>query len=129
MWNPESQMSNKKRRQFLRKLTQKRKKYLLLGVHGGIFSEGVDYPGEMGVGVFVISPGLPTFSYEQELIKEYFQNRYGKGFEYAYRNVGMNRVIQAAGRIFRSETDKGFVLLMGKRFDNQYYKRVFPKDW
>ncbi|MFX1514164.1 MAG: ATP-dependent DNA helicase [Promethearchaeota archaeon] len=125
----EREMSDRKRRRFLRRLKQIKKGNLLLGVHGGIFSEGVDYPSEMAVGVFIIGPGLPMFSFEQELIKNYFQDLYGKGFEYAYRNIGMNRVIQAAGRIFRSEKDKGFVLLMGKRFTNPYYRSVFPKDW
>ncbi len=125
----EKEMSTRKRRKFLAELRRSKNKNLLLGVHGGIFSEGVDYPGEMAVGAFVVGPGLPMFSYEQELIKNYFQDTYGKGFEYAYRNIGMNRVVQAAGRIFRSATDKGFVLLMGKRFNTPYYYNVLPKDW
>ncbi|MFX0126290.1 MAG: ATP-dependent DNA helicase, partial [Candidatus Hodarchaeota archaeon] len=90
----EREMSERKRRKFLRRLKQSNEKYLLLGVHGGIFSEGVDYPGEMADGIFIIGPGLPTFYFEQELINNYFQDTYGKGFEYAYRNVGMNRVVQ-----------------------------------
>lgn len=122
-------MSEKARRQILSQLRSQTTSYLLLGVHGGIFSEGVDYPGDMAIGVFIISPGLPQYCFEQELIKEYFQKQYYRGFEFAYRNPGLTRVIQAAGRIFRSETDRGFVVLIGQRFHTNYYRSVLPKDW
>ncbi|MHA1777099.1 MAG: ATP-dependent DNA helicase [Promethearchaeota archaeon] len=103
--------------------------YLLCGVHGGIFSEGVDYEGDMGIGVFIIGPGLPSYNFEQELIKNYFQQTMKKGFEYAYRNPGMTRVIQAAGRIFRSDKDRGIVLLIGNRFSLPFYASLFPPEW
>ncbi|TFH28086.1 MAG: ATP-dependent DNA helicase [Promethearchaeota archaeon] len=122
-------MAEKHRRTTLRLLKQQDRPRLLLGVHGGIFSEGVDYEGEMGIGVFVVGPGLPSFCYEQELIKDYFEQSLKKGFEYAYRNPGMTRVIQAAGRIFRSETDRGVVIFLGKRFNLPYYAKLFPKEW
>ncbi|MHA1672325.1 MAG: ATP-dependent DNA helicase [Promethearchaeota archaeon] len=122
-------MSESHRRKFLRSLEKQDQPRLLLGVHGGIFSEGVDYEGEMGIGVFVISPGLPPYCFEQELIKDYYDQTLKKGFEYAYRNPGMTRVIQAAGRIFRSESDRGVVIFMGKRFNLSYYAELFPKEW
>ncbi|WP_457558897.1 ATP-dependent DNA helicase [Candidatus Harpocratesius sp.] len=102
---------------------------LLCGVHGGIFSEGVDYEGDMGIGVFIIGPGLPSYNFEQELIKDYFQKTLHKGFEYAYRNPGMTRVIQAAGRIIRSSQDRGVIVLIGERFAAPYYAELFPKEW
>jgi Rad3-related DNA helicase len=66
---------------------------------------------------------------EQELMQKYFEYKWKKGFEYAYRNPGMMKVIQAAGRIFRTSTDRGFVMLLGHRFSTPYYKNVFPTDW
>lgn len=103
--------------------------YLLCGVHRGIFSEGVDYEGDMGIGVFIVGPGLPSYNFEQELIKDYFDKTFQQGFEYAYRNPGITSVIQAAGRIFRSAEDKGTVLLIGERFSLPYYSDLLPKEW
>lgn len=122
-------MSENNRRKYLKRLQVPDKKYLLLAVHGGIFSEGVDFTGDMAIGAFIIGPGLPAFSTEQELIKQYFEDKWSKGFEYAYRNPGMMKVIQAAGRIFRTSTDRGFVMLIGQRFISSYYKSVLPTDW
>ncbi|MBY9003753.1 MAG: hypothetical protein KGD73_07255 [Candidatus Lokiarchaeota archaeon] len=96
---------------------------------GGIFSEGVDFIGDMAIGAFIIGPGLPAFSMEQDLIRKYFEFKWNKGFDYAYRNPGMIKVIQAAGRIFRTSTDRGFVILIGHRFSTPYYKSVLPTDW
>ena len=122
-------MSETKRKNYLKKLKTSNKNYLLLAVHGGIFSEGVDFIGDMAIGAFIIGPGLPAFSMEQELMQKYFEYKWKKGFEYAYRNPGMMKVIQAAGRIFRTSTDRGFVMLLGHRFSTPYYKNVFPTDW
>ena len=77
---------------------------LVLAVLGGIFAEGVDYPGEMLSEVIVVSPALPQFNPERELLKAYFQEVYGRGFEYAYLIPGLTRVVQAAGRLIRSDT-------------------------
>lgn len=125
----EPNMNDRKRKHFLKKLQEDNQNYLLLGVHGGIFSEGVDFMGDMAIGAFIIGPGLPAYTFEQELRKKYFQDKWQKGFQYAYRNPGMNKVIQAAGRIFRSETDKGFVMFIGRRFETKFYAEVFPKEW
>ncbi len=122
-------MTEKSRKIILEKLESGVVPYLLLGVHGGIFSEGVSFDGNMAIGAFIVSPGLPQYCYEQELMKNYYQKQYFKGFEFAYRNPGITRVIQAAGRVFRSETDRGFIALIGQRFHTEYYRSVFPKDW
>jgi DNA excision repair protein ERCC-2 len=125
----ERKMSESKRKKYLKKMQTPDKKYLLLAVHGGIFSEGVDFIGDMAIGTFIIGPGLPAFSMEQELMQKYFEFKWKKGFEYAYRNPGMMKVIQAAGRIFRTSTDRGFVMLIGNRFNTSYYNSVLPSDW
>ncbi|MFX1525822.1 MAG: ATP-dependent DNA helicase [Promethearchaeota archaeon] len=122
-------MSEKKRSDLLKKLKDPNKKYLLLAVHGGIFSEGVDFTGDMAIGAFIIGPGLPAYSMEQDLIRKYFESKWEKGFEYAYRNPGMMKVIQAAGRIFRTSTDRGFIMLIGHRFSTPFYNKLFPTDW
>ncbi|MHA1646418.1 MAG: helicase C-terminal domain-containing protein [Promethearchaeota archaeon] len=125
----ESRMNERKRREYLKKLNEPNGNYLLLAVHGGIFGEGVDFTGDMAIGAFIIGPGLPAYSLEQELIKNYFDFKWKKGFEYAYRNIGMTKVIQAAGRIFRTDSDKGIVILIGQRFNTPYYNKIIPKDW
>jgi len=125
----ERKMSESKRKKYLKKLKDSNKNYLLLAVHGGIFSEGVDFIGDMAIGAFIVGPGLPAYSMEQELIQKYFEFKWKKGFEYAYRNPGMMKVIQAAGRIFRTSTDRGFVMLIGHRFNTPYYNSVLPSDW
>jgi DNA excision repair protein ERCC-2 len=125
----ERKMSEAKRRKYLKDLKSSDNRHLLLAVHGGIFSEGVDFTGDMAIGAFIIGPGLPSYSKEQELMREYFDLKWKKGFEYAYRNPGMMKVIQAAGRIFRTSTDRGFVMLIGHRFSTHYYKSVLPSDW
>jgi DNA excision repair protein ERCC-2 len=125
----ERKMSESKRKKYLNKLKNSSKNYLLLAVHGGIFSEGVDFIGDMAIGAFIIGPGLPAYSMEQELMLKYFEFKWKKGFEYAYRNPGMMKVIQAAGRIFRTSKDRGFVMLIGHRFNTPYYNSVLPSDW
>jgi DNA excision repair protein ERCC-2 len=106
-----------------------RETILLCGVMGGVFSEGVDYPGHMAIGAFIVGPGLPQVSPEQELVKAYFENQLGAGFEYAYVNPGMNRVVQAGGRVIRTETDRGFVMLICRRFTGKLYRGKLPQFW
>jgi DNA excision repair protein ERCC-2 len=103
--------------------------HLVLAVLGGIFAEGVDYPGHMLSQVIVISPGLPQFNTERELLKAYYQEYYGHGFGYAYLVPGLTRVVQAAGRIFRSEDDRGVITLIGRRFQDSRYARFLPEEW
>jgi len=102
---------------------------LLLAVSGGAFAEGVDYPGEMLSAVVVVSPALPQVRFEQERMRQYFEDRFEKGFEYAYVVPGMTRVVQSAGRLIRSESDTGVVVLACRRFLREPYRRYLPADW
>jgi DNA excision repair protein ERCC-2 len=102
---------------------------LILAVSGGMYAEGVDYRGDMLSGVMVIGPALPQVSFEQELLKQYYDEQYGAGFEFAYLIPGMTRVVQSAGRVIRSETDVGVIALLCRRFTQETYTRFFPGDW
>jgi DNA excision repair protein ERCC-2 len=103
--------------------------HLLLAVLGGMFAEGVDYPGEMLSEVIVVSPGLPQYNLERELLKAYYQEFYEHGFGYAYLVPGLTRVVQAAGRLLRSEEDRGVIVVMGRRFLDAQYLRLLPEEW
>ncbi len=98
-------------------------------VLGGIFGEGIDLHGERLIGVIVVGVGLPQICLERDLIKESFQERGLAGFDYAYTFPGMNRVLQAVGRVIRSETDRGIVLLIDERFAQPRYRNLFPLTW
>ena len=102
---------------------------LLLAVSGGMYAEGVDYPGELLSGVFVVSPALPQVSFERELLRRYFDEKEEAGFDYAYLQPGMTRVVQAAGRLIRSETDRGVIALICRRFVEEPYASRLPRDW
>lgn len=103
--------------------------HMVLAVLGGIFAEGVDYPGDMLSQVVVVSPGLPQFNTERQLLKEYYEETYGHGFSYAFLVPGMTRVVQAAGRLIRSETDRGVIVLIGRRFQDGRHARFLPTAW
>ncbi|MEM9292548.1 MAG: helicase C-terminal domain-containing protein [Acidobacteriota bacterium] len=102
---------------------------LVLAVAGGVFAEGVDYPGEMLKAVAVVGPCLPAVSLDQELLKRYYDERFDKGFEYAFVVPGMTRVVQAAGRLLRSPDDTGVIALFDKRFLRSPYRQHLPGDW
>jgi len=98
-------------------------------VLGGIFGEGIDLVGERLIGAVIVGVGLPQLCVERDLIRDYFQQQNAAGFEYAYTFPGMNRVLQAVGRVIRSETDHGVVLLIDARFNEVRYRRLFPAWW
>lgn len=102
---------------------------LLFAVSGGMYAEGVDYPGELLSAVVVVSPALPQVSFERELLRRYFDDKEEAGFDYAYLQPGMTRVVQAAGRLIRSETDRGVIALMCSRFLEEPYASRLPRDW
>ncbi len=102
---------------------------ILFGVQGGVFSEGVDYPGDMAIGAFVVGPPLPTVTLEREEMRSYYEKRYGAGFDYAYAIPTMAKAVQAAGRVIRSETDRGLIVFMDSRFVQPAYARSLPRDW
>ena len=101
----------------------------LFAVLGGIFNEGVDLPGEALIGVFIVGTGLPQVGAERDIIREWFDETTSDGFDYAYRYPGMNRVLQAAGRVIRTEADTGVVLLMDERFRESRARTLFPREW
>jgi DNA excision repair protein ERCC-2 len=103
--------------------------HLVLAVLGGLFAEGVDYPGDMLSEVIVVSPGLPQFNVERQLLKDYYQEVYGHGFSYAYLIPGLTRVVQAAGRLIRSAEDRGVIVLICRRFQDVRYARLLPDEW
>ena len=98
-------------------------------VLGGIFSEGIDLKGDRLIGVAIVGVGLPQVNHEQEMIKEYFAVKNQQGFEYAYQLPGMNKVLQASGRVIRDMTDQGIVLLLDTRFNTSRYRKLFPEHW
>jgi DNA excision repair protein ERCC-2 len=102
---------------------------LLLAVAGGVFAEGVDYPGDMLRAVAVVGPCLPALTVEQQLLKRYYQERFDRGFEYAFVVPGMTRVVQAAGRLIRSDEDRGVIALLDRRFLEGIYRKHLPGDW
>ena len=102
---------------------------LLLAVAGGVFAEGVDYPGDVLKAVAVVGPCLPALSLEQQLLQAYYDERFDRGFEYAFVVPGMTRVVQAAGRLIRSPGDQGVIALFDKRFLWSVYRRHLPPDW
>jgi DNA excision repair protein ERCC-2 len=98
-------------------------------VMGGVFGEAIDLVGERLIGAVIVGVGLPQLCLERNLIRDYFQQKTGSGFDYAYTFPGMNRVLQATGRVIRSETDRGVVLLLDARFAERRYQRLFPGWW
>jgi DNA excision repair protein ERCC-2 len=100
-----------------------------LAVMGGLFGEGVDMPGELLIGTIIVGPGLPMVSPQQELIRRYFEELDYSGFMYAYLIPGMLRVVQSAGRVFRTPKDKGLVVLLDDRFRQDGYSQLLPQYW
>lgn len=96
---------------------------------GGIFGESIDLPGKTLVGVVVVGTGMPRSTAEREVIRDHFDAQEGKGFAYAYTYPGLNKVLQAAGRLIRTEEDRGVVLLLDDRFLEDELHREFPKEW
>lgn len=103
--------------------------HVVFAVQGGVFSEGVDYPGDMVIGAFVIGPPLPSFDLEREKMREYYEKNYRAGFDYAYTYPAMAKAVQAAGRVIRSEKDQGIIVLMDDRFIHPSYGKSMPGDW
>jgi DNA excision repair protein ERCC-2 len=123
-------MTEPQREAFLERFSQDNLQSLVgFAVMGGIFGEGIDLVGDRLLGVVVVGVGLPAICLERELIKEYFNNALGAGFEYAYTYPGINRVLQAAGRVIRTEKDRGVVLLIDQRYARFQYKSLLREEW
>jgi DNA excision repair protein ERCC-2 len=115
---------------FIEEFYKKRETTLVaFAVLGGMFSEGIDLTGEKLSGAIIVGVGLPMICYERNLIKSYFDKIVGAGFGYAYVYPGMNKVMQASGRVIRTMIDRGIVVLVDERFNNTYYNKLFPEEW
>ena len=125
----ERNMKGARTAEFLEQLRLGQAPTVVFAVQGGSLSEGVDYAGEMVIGAFVVGPPLPSYDLEREETRAYYQRRYGKGFEYAYTIPAMSKAIQSAGRVIRSETDRGVIVLMDDRFLEEGYSSAMPADW
>ena len=120
---------NESDRDAVLKTLQQGKGHVLLGVLGGIFSEGIDLPGAGLLAAIIVGPALPAVGLERKLMSNWFQETHGHGFRYAYQIPGMARVVQAAGRVIRTSDDVGAIVLVGRRFLQRDYQSFFPPDW
>lgn len=123
-------MSEQEREEFLSAFhSTYQKSFLSFCVMGGIFSEGIDLTEDKLIGSIIIGTGLPQVCMEKEVIKTYFENSGRNGFDYAYLYPGINKVLQAAGRVIRTEKDKGIIVLLDDRFLRIEYSALFPREW
>jgi len=123
-------MSEEQREKFLSCFkTNPKETYVAFCVLGGIFSEGIDLKGSRLIGTAIVSVGLPQLSIQQNIIRNYFNSKNGMGYEYACMYPGMNKVLQAAGRVIRCESDIGAILLIDERYSQMNYIKLFPKYW
>ena len=123
-------MTELEREEFLEEFSEESDETLVgFCVMGGIFSEGIDLIGDRLIGAAVVGTGLPQVNCEREILKDYYDEKGEQGFDYAYRYPGMNKVLQAAGRVIRTKEDNGTILLMDERFLNRDYRVLFPREW
>ncbi|SNX54845.1 ATP-dependent DNA helicase [Thermoanaerobacterium sp. RBIITD] len=125
----ESGMSDEERYDFLNLFQENNDGLIGFCVLGGVFSEGIDLKHNRLIGAIIVGVGLPQICLERNLIRDYFDRKYGLGYEFAYMYPGMNKVMQAAGRVIRTETDKGVILLIDERYSHRNYVKLFPKEW
>lgn len=123
-------MSEESREIFLENFEEERNNsFLGFCVMGGIFSEGIDLAEDKLIGAAIVGTGLPQVCRERELLKEYFDTKGFRGFDYAYLYPGMNKVLQSAGRVIRTDEDRGVILLLDDRFLDYRYRETFPREW
>ena len=123
-------MSEAQREEFLEQF-QERESGTLIGfcVMGGIFGEGIDLKKDRLIGAIIVGPGLPQVCNEREILKQYYDRRDMDGFDHAYRYPGMNKVMQSAGRVIRTDEDTGVIVLLDERFGQAQYRSSFPREW
>ncbi len=125
-----SRMGESAKEDFLKQFSSDNPKTLLgFAVLGGMFGESIDLTGERLSGAIIVGVGLPQICTERDIIKAFFEEKYDQGFEYAYIYPGMNKVLQAAGRVIRTEKDRGVVLLIDDRYGQENYRTLFPAHW
>ena len=125
-----SNMTEEEKEEFLKEFESCCGRTLIgFAVMGGMFGEGIDLTGDKLLGAIVVGVGLPQICLERDIIKNHFEKTNGLGFEYGYVYPGMNKVMQAVGRVIRTDEDRGVVLLVDERFTQGTYKKLFPQEW
>jgi len=124
----EQRMAESERDEFLELFQGGGRTMVAFCVLGGVFSEGIDLTGERLIGTVIVGVGLPQINTELDIVRDYYGGP-GRGFDFAYRFPGMNKVLQAAGRVIRSGQDRGVVLLIDDRFSSRQYTGLFPEHW
>ena len=124
-----SSMKEQEREEFLREFEQDQESLVAFCIMGGIFSEGIDLLGEKLIGAILVGTGLPQLGNEREILRSFYSENGENGFDYAYRYPGMNKVLQAAGRVIRTREDHGVILLLDERFRQREYSNLFPVEW
>ena len=123
-------MKEQERQEFLEEFEKPRDHSLAaFCVMGGVFSEGIDLKKERLIGAVIVGTGLPMVCVEQEVLRGYFEEKEEAGFDFAYQYPGMNKVLQAAGRVIRTTEDEGIILLLDDRFLKKEYLELFPREW
>lgn len=126
----QNSMNEDERVEFLERFDSDNEETLVgFSVLGGIFSEGIDLKGDRLIGSVIVGVGLPGISLQQEEIRNYYNRKNGQGYDFAYVFPGMNKVLQAAGRVIRTETDYGVIVLIDSRFESTKYKALYPSHW
>lgn len=124
-----SSMKEQEREEFLQEFEQDQESLVAFCIMGGIFSEGIDLLGEKLIGAILVGTGLPQLGNEREILRSFYTENGENGFDYAYRYPGMNKVLQAAGRVIRTREDHGVILLLDERFRQREYSNLFPVEW
>lgn len=124
-----SSMKEQEREEFLREFEQNQESLVAFCIMGGIFSEGIDLLGEKLIGAILVGTGLPQLGNEREILRSFYTENGENGFDYAYRYPGMNKVLQAAGRVIRTKEDHGVILLLDERFRQREYSNLIPVEW
>lgn len=123
-------MSEAEREEFLDRFSEGSDRTLVaFGIMGGIFGEGIDLKNDRLIGAIVVGTGLPQISNERTILKDYYDAENGCGFDYAFRYPGINKVLQAAGRVIRTTEDTGVILLLDERFWQRDYDLLYPREW
>ena len=126
----QSGMKEEEREEFLLNFEENHAQaFVAFCVMGGIFGEGIDLKQDRLIGVIVVGTGLPQISNEREILRQYYDKNQGEGFDYAFRYPGMNKVLQAAGRVIRTNEDRGIILLLDERFLQSEYRNLYPREW
>ena len=125
----EAGMEEEKRGAYLDAMQDDGRLRILFAVLGGVFSESVDLKGDRVLGAIVVSVGLPQIGFERDRIRDSMEERNGEGFAYAYSYPGIGKVMQAAGRVIRTEEDRGLILLIDDRYRQLSYQKLLPQDW